>query len=95
MALGAVPASRERCSPFTKSATTLFFSGENDEVVFASGLERVPERSIVGATVTVQSLATAQKILETNKVAYVAGCESQSVWVAPIEANGLWLELRE
>jgi len=95
VALGAVPAGRESCSPFTTSATTLSFPGEDDEVIFASGLERLPERSIIGATVRVQSLASARKILETNKVTYVAGCKSQSVWIAPIEANGLWLELRE
>lgn len=64
-------------------------------MIFARGLERAPERRIVGATVTVQSLATARKILERNKVAYVAGCQSSSVWIAPTEANGLWLEMRE
>ena len=95
VALGAVPAGRESCSPFTSSAMTLAFPGEDDEVIFARGLERAPERTIVGATVTVQNLATARKILERNKVAYVAGCQSSSVWIAPTEANGLWLEMRE
>lgn len=95
VALGAVPAGHESCSPFTTSATTLVFPGEDDEVIFARGLERAPERSIVGATVTVQSLASAREILEMNGVAYVAGCKSQSVWIAPSEANGLWLEMRE
>ncbi len=65
--------------------------------MIARAVVRSPERSIVGATVLVSSLATARRVLDAHRVRYLTakGCPDHGVWITPADAHGLWLQLLE
>jgi len=95
--LGATLDPRGLCSPFDGHAATYVLPGEGDEVAVSSTVHRSPARTLIGVTVLVRSLAAARRVLEASHVPIVAPaqCMSQSLWIAPSDAHGLWLEFAE
>lgn len=91
--LGAAPLAEPPCGPFDHGSAA-FSLPEGVLVFLPATAQLAPGRSIVGATVTVKDLATARRILTTNRIGYVqvAGCDRNSVWVSPATAHGMWLE---
>lgn len=71
---------------------------EGDVVLLPRDRQLVPGRRIVGATLRVSSLATAEAALGRGgekAPARVRGSEGTSLFLPPALTHGLWLELRE
>jgi Glyoxalase-like domain len=66
-------------------------------VFLPASAQLVPGRTIVGLTLSVRDLQAARRLLDKNGIQYVsnAHCPQPSVWIAPAEAHGVWLELRQ
>jgi hypothetical protein len=96
-ALGAEPSAVPACSPFESRGIAYVFPSEGDAVVLAPDVRRSDARSIIGVTVLVEDLATAERILEANHIRYQTpkACENTSLWVAPSDAYNVWLELSQ
>ena len=94
--LGATVVPREvRVPARVRAEVARFVEGE---VVFLPGThQRVRGRRIVGATVRVRSLAAVRKVLESRRIPVSAADDgpSESLFVAPASAHGIWLEFRE
>jgi hypothetical protein len=90
------PPSSPVCAPFARHAETLT---PPDDAIFIipAASHRLPDRTIIGATILVRSLATAQTILARNHIAtqQIPGCASLNLWISPTDAHHLWLELRD
>lgn len=84
---------KEACAPFGSSARVIALK-EGEIVLLPASTQIVPGRPIVGATVTVSSLAVTRQTLTANHVAVreVESCARKSLWV---ETHGLWLEFRQ
>ena len=67
---------------------------EGEVVLLPGEHQRVAGRRIVGATVRVKSLAQTQRALASGGVRWRSVPDAASVFVAPEDANGLWLEFR-
>jgi hypothetical protein len=94
--LGATPIGDPPCGPIG-SVSAAFSLSEGEIMFLPAAAQLTPGRSIIGATVTVRSVAIARSILAGNRVPYiqVAGCARDSIWVGPKDSHGLWLELRQ
>lgn len=68
---------------------------EGEVVLLPAEEQRVPGRSIVGATLRVRSVEVARAVLADAGTGLRAARGGQSVFVAPDAANGLWIEFRE
>jgi len=95
--LGAEVEPRAACSPFDSQATVYVLPREGDEIAVAPNVRRSQARNLIGVTVRVRSIAAARRILEKNHVPIVrpASCRSDSLWVGPSSAHGLWLEFAQ
>jgi hypothetical protein len=70
----------------------------SETIVFLPGSRQlVPGRRIIGATVRVRSLATAQRVVGTGGPATQPSVvrHASSIFLPPALTHGLWLELRE
>lgn len=83
------------CSPFGPGATAAMLP--EGELVFVTPATRPPPaRAILAATVRVRSIAAARAVLNRNRVRYRRlACAAGSIWIAPAQVHGLWLELRQ
>lgn len=92
-ALGAVPAEPPPCGPFG-SGSTAFALQEGEIVCLPATAQLAQGRPIVAATVNVRSLETTRIVLQGHRIRYrqLPGCTRESLWVAPDDAHGLWLE---
>ncbi len=95
--LGAKRSHRVRCSPFDRHAVAFDLPEAGDQVMVSRSVRPPPERSIIGLTVLVKSLATARGLLDANHVAYASPerCRPHSLWVPPAAAHQTWLEFYE
>ena len=95
-ALGVGRAGRFACAPFDHRAELYVIPGDGDEVAVSRALDRPESRSVVGVTVLVGSLAAAKRVLAANRIPFSQprDCGHESLWIAPEQAHGLWLELR-
>jgi hypothetical protein len=93
-ALDAVPAEFPPCGPLG-SGSTAFALPEGEIVCLPATAQLAQGRPIVAATVKVRSLETTRNILQGHRIRYrqLPGCTRDSLWVAPDDAHGLWLEL--
>jgi hypothetical protein len=57
----------------------------------------VSGRTIVGLTISVRDLRAARRILDKSQIQYFLSenCREPGLWIAPIAAHGVWLELRQ
>jgi hypothetical protein len=96
-ALGARRTERTRCAPFEPRAVVIEIPGEGDQVMAAPGVRRRPDRTIIGLTVLVRDLLTARRVLTAHKVHFLKdrACGRHSLWIAPKDAQNVWLELRQ
>lgn len=94
--LGATPAEAQPCGPLGRPLAALSLP-EADIAFLPVSARSVPGRSIVGVTVTVESLETARRVLSANRIRFQepTGCARVSLWVEATDAHGLWLELHQ
>ena len=92
--LGAEMDPKGLCSPFDPQAIAYVLPGEGDEVAVSPNVHRSQERTLLGVTVLVRSIAATKKVLDAGHVSVVlpSNCRSHSLWVGPSDAHGLWLE---
>jgi Glyoxalase-like domain len=92
--LGAVSAEPPPCGPFG-SGSTAFALPEGEIVCLPATAQLAQGRPIVAATVKVRSLEATRGVLQDHRIGYrqFPGCPRDSLWVAPDDAHGLWLEL--
>jgi hypothetical protein len=85
------------CSPFDSHPAAYVFPAEGDEVLISKNIHTNLERTVIGLTVLVRSLATARVILNANHIGYVEAeqCDTHSIWVKPSDAHGVWLEFAQ
>ena len=95
--LGARMDSGRACSPFDSHPAAYVFPAEGDEVLISKNIHTNLERTVIGLTVLVRSLATARLILDANHIGYVEAeqCDTHSIWVKPSDAHGVWLEFAQ
>jgi Glyoxalase-like domain len=57
----------------------------------------VPGRTIVGLTISVRDLEAARRVLDKSRIQYFSSenCREPGLWIAPVAAHGVWLELRQ
>lgn len=93
--LGGLPVKEPRCGPLGSGSVLEMPEGE---IIFLpASAQFIPNRSIVGVTVTVRSLETARSVLTQNRIplSRPPDCDSQSLWVGPTAAHGMWIEFRQ
>lgn len=92
--LGATIVTREVSIPGRVQADVAQFT-EGDVVLLAGSHQLVKGRKIVGATLRVNSLDTAKRILASAGPSVRETGDRTSLFVAPESAHGLWLEFRQ
>jgi hypothetical protein len=93
--LDGLPVKEPRCGPLGSGSVLKMPEGE---IIFLpASAQLIPNRSIVGVSVTVRSLERARSVLTQNRIPLrtLAECDSQSVWVGPAAAHGMWIDFRQ
>lgn len=90
------PAERSACAPFGVASKTLQLP-EGEIMFLPARAQTASNRSIVAATVAVQNLDAARRVLDENHVHYrqMTGCARRSLWIELAQAHGMWLEFLE
>jgi len=95
--LGARRGGAPACAPFDSHAAAYVLPVEGDAVMLTSRIVRTPSHTMVGLSVLVRSLAAARRVLTANGVPVIEpkACGRHSLWIAPEQAHGVWLELSD
>jgi hypothetical protein len=94
--LGGVPSTAEACGHLGP-AKEVQSVPEAKFYILPATAQLVPGRTIVGLTISVRDLEAARRILDKSQIQYFSSenCREPGLWIAPVAAHGVWLELRQ
>ena len=94
--LGGAPSTTEACSHLGP-AIEVQAVPEAKFYLLPASAQLVPGRTIVGLTISVRDLEAARRILDKSQIRYFSSenCREPGLWIAPVAAHGVWLELRQ